>query len=112
MEGYDEMTRTAKLLLAPLAFLACAWSWATYFAGRPADKEVYWRDAWGWVSPAMDHAWADWKVRDKGTFHELKNLGAEWARAWPQTAAKALAFIAVTLAVLAFIAGLAVGIAL
>lgn len=78
-----------KLLLIPVVILACAWSWLTYFAGRPADKETYWRDHWGWTGSAMDHAWADWKVRDKGIFHELKNLGAEWARAWPQTAAKA-----------------------
>lgn len=78
-----------KLLLIPAVVVACAWSWATYFFGRPADKEVYWRDHWGWTSTAMDQAWADWKVRDKGIFHELKNLGAEWARAWPQTAAKA-----------------------
>lgn len=79
-----------KLLLIPAVILACAYSWLTYFAGRPADKEVYWRDHWGWTSSAMDQAWNDFKNRQGSTlYHELKNLGAEWARAWPQTAAKA-----------------------
>ena len=79
-----------KLLLIPVVIAACAYSWFTYFFGRPADKEVYWRDHWGWTSAAMQHAWDDFQNReDSSLFHELKNLGAEWARAWPQTAAKA-----------------------
>lgn len=98
-----------KLLLVPVVIVACAYSWLTYFFGRPADKEVYWSDRWGWTSKAMDPAWADFRNReDSSLYHELKNLGAEWARAWPQTAAKAGSF----LLVLNGLIGLAIGILL
>ncbi len=80
-----------KLLLIPVVIAACAWSWLTYLVtGFPDDKKAYRANAWGWLSKAMDPAWADFANREDSTlFHELKNLGAEWARAWPQTAAKA-----------------------
>jgi hypothetical protein len=98
------MARMTKMLLAPVVLVACAYSWLTYFWSRPADKESYWADAWGWTSPRMDPAWEDWRLRTS-TFHELKNLGAEWARAWPQTAAKAGSFIALALLLVGLILG-------
>lgn len=98
-----------RILLLPLVYLACAFSWASYVAGRPADKEVYWRDAWGWLSPEMEPHWR--LLFDRGdpargsTFHELKNIGAEYCRAWPQTAAKSFALLSLAASALAFAAG-------
>ena len=100
-----------RILTLPLVYLACALSWASYFAGRPADKQVYWRNAWGWLSPEMEPHWRllfDRRAPERGsTFHELKNIGAEYCRAWPQTAAKSFALLSMLAIVLAFAAGAA-----
>jgi hypothetical protein len=97
-----------RLPLLPLVWLACAWSWLTYFGARPADKEVYWRHAWGWLSPEMEPHWTmllDSSAPGRGSaFHELKNIGAEYCRAWPQTAAKSWAFLSVAALVLSNLA--------
>lgn len=97
-----------KLLLIPVVIGACAWSWFTYIFDRPADKDVYWKYCWGWLSPPMQSAWDDWRERTS-TFHELKNLGAEWCRAWPQTAAKAGSFLFVLNGLLGLALGFLLG---
>jgi hypothetical protein len=104
--------RWGRLLLAPVVIAACGWSWLTYvFGGLPSDKKVYWADAWGWDSPEMWHHWAmlrgshpAFAAERVSTFHELKNIGSEWARAWPQTAVKVLSMIIVVLFALLVIA--------
>lgn len=99
-----------RIVLVPAVFAACAFSWATYLKDRPADKQVYWRNLWGWNSPEMQPHWDNLSGEHpdgrKSTFHELKNIGAEYCRFWPQTAAKAGSFLASILALAALIGGL------
>jgi hypothetical protein len=86
-----------KMLLAPIIFYAGAWSWASSIGDPPDDKESYFANMWGWLAPEMDEHWArlfDKKHERYGfNYHNLKNVGAEWARVNPQRAYKALALI-------------------
>jgi hypothetical protein len=91
-----------RILLAPIVVAAGGWSWLTYvFGALPDDKKVYWADAWGWNSEPMEYHWSYLhtpSLIDGGsTYHELKNIGAEWARAWPQTAFKVLSMFILVL---------------
>ena len=83
-----------RLALLPVVALAGAFSWATYFVnGVPDDKKSYWANCWGWLSPEMEPHWivlADKHTPGrKSTFHEIKNIGSEYCRAFAQTAYKA-----------------------
>ena len=97
MIPYLAKSTWGRLLLIPVIITACGWSWFTYVLGKvPADKRSYWADNWGFTSPEMEVHWAYLQGApgvteyNEGTYHELKNIGAEWCRAWPQTAAKVL----------------------
>jgi hypothetical protein len=95
-----------RILLAPIVVAAGGWSWLTYvFGALPLDKKQYWRDAWGWDGAAMGLAWSE-LISGESVFHELKNIGAEWARAWPQTAFKVLSMFILLLV------GMVIGLAL
>lgn len=98
MIAYLARRSWGRLALLPVIFAAGAFSWGTYVTGNlPADKRSYWKNFWGWLSPAMEPHWTllgdvDHPER-KSTFHEVKNIGAEYCRAWPQTAYKAGSFL-------------------
>jgi ABC-type phosphate/phosphonate transport system permease subunit len=86
-----------RILLAPVVVAAGGWSWLTYvFGSVPDDKKVYWSGNWGWLSIPMVTPWHE-LANAESVFHELKNIGAEWARAWPQTAFKVLSMFILVL---------------
>lgn len=80
-----------RLITIPLIILACGWSWLTYLlTGFPRDKVLYKLDAWNWLSPDMDVHWNELERTSDRRFHELKNVGVEYARLHAQPAMKSL----------------------
>jgi hypothetical protein len=103
-----------RIALLPVITATGAFSWGTYSVeGRPDDKKAMWSNFWGWLSPAMEEHWDMLGYKNtpgrKSTFHELKNVGTEYHRTWPQTAFKANSFIAVCLVLAVLLAGFLAG---
>jgi hypothetical protein len=99
-----------RFVLLPVVFCAGAFSWGTYAVrGVPDDKKAMWKNCWGWLSPQMEEHWdmlADTEFPGrKSTFHELKNIGSEYCRVWPQTAYKAGSFLVACVIVLTAVLG-------
>lgn len=80
-----------RLIKVPLVVAACGWSWASYLLiGHPADKVQYLQNAWNWLSPDLEEHWTQLENANGRTYHELKNVGVEYARAHAQPAMKSL----------------------
>ena len=80
-----------RLRKIPLIVLANGWSWFSYLlTGFPSDKEVYRADRWGWLGQDMNRHWEDLENPQSSYFHELKNVGVEYARSHAQPAMKSL----------------------
>ena len=104
------MRSVGRVLLIPAVYIACGYSWLTYLVfGFPDDKAHMPKDFWGWLGSSMAPHWADWEARDKGVFHELKNLGSEWVRLDAQRAAKLGAFLFVSNGIVGLVVGFLLG---
>lgn len=80
-----------RLVTIPLIYLANGYSWLTYMLmGYPDDKAQYMKDMWGWNAPDMQEHWHSLST-GTSRFHELKNVGVEYARAHAQPAMKSTA---------------------
>ena len=80
-----------RLTNVPLILVANGWSWLTYLlSGFPPDKVQYMLDGWNWLSPDMEPHWIALESTSDRRFHELKNVGVEYARLHAQPAMKSL----------------------
>jgi hypothetical protein len=80
-----------RVIKIPLILAANAWSWGSYvLGGFPQDKEVYRVHLWNWLSPDLEEHWLALERSGSETFHELKNVGVEYARLHAQPAMKSL----------------------
>lgn len=77
------------------SYFANAWSAFTYlFSGMPEDKLSYWTED---TSPEYVAAVAAYKANP--SFHNLKDVGVEWNKAWAQRGFKVTALFGCLLSV-------------